>query len=144
VHVPQLRCLDGIVGIKAVRDPMITIVVSTSCYIHFVSYVLTLTAFCAISLHWQRLSSCIMPWVCGGVSLDVGSISCIVGDLAGGIGWSICRSIGCRVARALAAALIAGLTGCITSFSLGSSSATDSRGPWLRRRWRGCSDLLLE
>jgi hypothetical protein len=94
VYVPQVRCLDGVVGIKSVRDPMVTIVVSTSCYLHFVSYALTLIAFCAISLHRWRLSSCIMPWVCGGVSLDVG---CIVGDVAGGVGWSIYRSISCRV-----------------------------------------------
>jgi hypothetical protein len=48
------------------------------------------------------------------------------------------------LARALAAALAAGLAGCITSFSPLRSSATGSTGPWLRRRWRGHSDLLLE
>jgi hypothetical protein len=42
------------------------------------------------------------------------------------------------------AALAAGLTGCITSFSPRPSLATGSRGPWLQHRWRGCSDLLLE
>jgi hypothetical protein len=36
------------------------------------------------------------------------------------------------------------LTGCTTSFSPCPSSATGSRGPWLRRRWRGRSDLLLD
>jgi hypothetical protein len=36
------------------------------------------------------------------------------------------------------------LTGCTTSFSPRPSSATGSRGPWLRRRWRGRSNLLLE
>jgi hypothetical protein len=65
---------------------MITIVVSMSCYLHFVSYALTLTAFCAISLPWQRLCSCIVPWVCGDVPLDIGSISCIVDDVAGSVG----------------------------------------------------------
>jgi hypothetical protein len=37
--------------------------------------------------------------------------------------------------RGLAAALAAGLTGCTTSFSPRPSSATGSRGPWLRRCW---------
>jgi hypothetical protein len=45
---------------------------------------------------------------------------------------------------ALAAALAAGLASCITSFSPLPSSATRSRGPWLRRHWRGRFDLLLE
>jgi hypothetical protein len=63
VHVPQLCCLDGIVGIKGVRDPMVTVIVSTSCYLHFVSYTLTLTAFRAVSLHRWRFSSCVLPWV---------------------------------------------------------------------------------
>jgi hypothetical protein len=49
VHVPQVCCLDGVVGIESVRDPMVRIVFSTSFYLHFVSYALTLTAFCAIS-----------------------------------------------------------------------------------------------
>jgi hypothetical protein len=31
--------------------------------------------------------------------------------------------------------LAAGLAGCITSFSPRPSSATGSRGPWLRHRW---------
>jgi hypothetical protein len=47
-------------------------------------------------------------------------------------------------AGALAAALAAGLTGCITLFSPRPSSATGSRVPWLRHRWQGRSDLLLE
>jgi hypothetical protein len=51
VHVPQLHCLDGVVGVKGIRHPMVTIVVSTSCYLYFVSYALSLAAFCAISLH---------------------------------------------------------------------------------------------
>jgi hypothetical protein len=29
------------------------------------------------------------------------------------------------------------LTGCTTSFSPRPSSASGSRGPWLRRRWQG-------
>jgi hypothetical protein len=53
---------------------MVTVVVSAPCYLHFISYALTLASFCAIGLHWGRWSSYIMPWVCGGISLDVGSI----------------------------------------------------------------------
>jgi hypothetical protein len=29
VHVPEVRCLNGVVGIKGVRDPMFTVIVST-------------------------------------------------------------------------------------------------------------------
>jgi hypothetical protein len=97
VHVLEVRSLNGVVGIKGVGDPLFTIVVSTSCYLHFVSYALTLASFCLIGLYWRRLISCIMPWVWGGVSLDVGSVSCIVGDVTGGVGWSVCQSISCRV-----------------------------------------------
>jgi hypothetical protein len=97
VHVPEIRCLDGVVGIKSVRDPMFTITVSTSCYLHFVSYALTLIAFCAIGLHWRRLSSCVKPWVCGNISLYIHSVSCIVDDVASGVGWSVCRGISYRV-----------------------------------------------
>jgi hypothetical protein len=48
------------------------------------------------------------------------------------------------LAGALAAALAAGLAGCITSFLPLPSSAIGSRGPCLRHRCRGRSDLLLE
>jgi hypothetical protein len=48
------------------------------------------------------------------------------------------------LAGALSVALAAGLAGCITLFSPCPSSATGSRGLLLCRRWRGCSDLLLE
>jgi hypothetical protein len=45
VHVLEVGSLNAVVGVEAVRDPMFTIVVSTSCYLHFVSYVLTLASF---------------------------------------------------------------------------------------------------
>jgi hypothetical protein len=51
VHVLEVCCLNGVVGIKSVRDPMFTIVVSTSCYLHFISYALMLASFCAIGLY---------------------------------------------------------------------------------------------
>jgi hypothetical protein len=42
--------LDGVVSIKGVRDPVFAIVVSSSSYLHFVSYVVTLASFCTIGL----------------------------------------------------------------------------------------------
>jgi hypothetical protein len=42
MHLPQLCRLNGVVGVKGVGDPMITVVVSTMCYLHFVSYASTL------------------------------------------------------------------------------------------------------
>jgi hypothetical protein len=51
VHVSEVCYLDGVVGIESVRDPMFMIVVSTSCYLHFVSYALALASFCAIGLY---------------------------------------------------------------------------------------------
>jgi hypothetical protein len=38
-----------------------------------------------------------VSWICDGVSLKVGNISCVVGDVTNGVGWSVCRAIGCRV-----------------------------------------------
>jgi hypothetical protein len=121
--------LDGVVGIKSVRDPMFTLIVSTSCYLHFVSYAVTLTAFYAIGLHWRRLNSSIKPWVCGAVSLDVHSVSYIVDDVGSGAGWSVCWGINCRVGWSISCSIAVGLTGCTTSFSPCPSSATGSRGP---------------
>jgi hypothetical protein len=51
VHMSEVCCLDGVVGIKSIRDPMFTVVVSTSCYLHFVSYAVTLASFCAVGLY---------------------------------------------------------------------------------------------
>jgi hypothetical protein len=72
---------------------MFTIIISTSCYLHFVSYALTLTSFCVISAYWRRLGSCIFPWVCDDVSLNIGSVSCVVGDVASGVGRGVCWGI---------------------------------------------------
>jgi hypothetical protein len=93
----EVRCLDGVVGIEGVRDPMFTIIISTLCYLHFISYTLTLVSFCAIGLYWRRLSSCIVSWVCDSVSLNVGSVSCVVGDITDNVGSSVCRGISCSI-----------------------------------------------
>jgi hypothetical protein len=80
---------------------MVAVIVITSCYLHFISYALSLTTFGTIGLHWWRSSSCVLPWVCSGVFLGVGSISRIVGgivgNVGGGIGWCIGWSVGCRI-----------------------------------------------
>jgi hypothetical protein len=144
MHMSEVRCLDGVVGIDGIRDPVFSIIIRMSCYLHFISYMLTLASFCAVSLYWRRLSSYILSWVCDGVSLDVGNVSCIVGNIAIGVAGAFAGALAAGLAGALAAALAAGLTGCTTSFSPRPSSATGSRGPLPRRRWRGRSDLLLE
>jgi hypothetical protein len=80
---------------------MIAVVVSTMCYLYFVSYASTLTAFSVVSSSRWRLGSRVLSLVGGDIWLCTGSISCIVGDVAcsisGGIGWRIGRSIGCGV-----------------------------------------------
>jgi hypothetical protein len=125
VHMPEVRSLNGVVGVKGVGNPVFPIVVSTSCYLHFVSYTVALAAFRPIGQDWRRLSSCIVPEVWSGVSLDVGSVSCVVDDVDSGMAGALATGL----AGALAAALAAGLTGCNTSFSPRSTSATRSRGP---------------
>jgi hypothetical protein len=44
MHLPEVCCLDGVVGIKVTRDPIVAVVISMACYLHFILYVLTLTA----------------------------------------------------------------------------------------------------
>jgi hypothetical protein len=101
MHLPQFCCLDGVAGVEGVRDPMIAIVVNTTCYLHFVSYVLTLTAFSVISLCRRRLGSNILSWVGGDVWLGTNSISYIVDNVASSVssnvGWRIGRSVGCII-----------------------------------------------
>jgi hypothetical protein len=82
--------LNGVVGIKGVREPMLMVVVSTSSYLDFISYAVTLTSCCTIGLNRRRLSSCIVSWVWGGVPLDVGSVGCIVGGITSSIGRGVC------------------------------------------------------
>jgi hypothetical protein len=65
-------------------------------------------------------------------------------ELPATLAGALAGALAAGLAGALAAALAAGLTGCATSFLPRPSSTTGSRGPWLRRRWRGRSDLLLE
>jgi hypothetical protein len=45
VHDLEICCLNGVVGVKGVRDPVLAIVVSTSSYLDFISYAVALASF---------------------------------------------------------------------------------------------------
>jgi hypothetical protein len=105
VHDLEIYSLDGVVGIKGVRDPVLTIVVSTSSYLDFISYAVALASLCNIDMDQRRRGSCVVSWIRSDVCLNVGSIGCVVGNVTSGvelivcwgvsnrIGWSIGRSI---------------------------------------------------
>jgi hypothetical protein len=57
MHMSEVHFLDGVVGIEGIRDPVFSIIISTSCYLHFISYTLTLASFCTVNC---VLSSCIL------------------------------------------------------------------------------------
>jgi hypothetical protein len=101
VHDPEIYSLDRVVGVEGVRDTMLAVVVCTSSYLDFISYVVTPTFLSTISLNQRRLSSFIASWIWGRVSLDVGSVGCVVGGIAGvisrGVCWSISRWVGCSI-----------------------------------------------
>jgi hypothetical protein len=121
VHDPEFCSLDGVVGIKGSRDPMLAVVVSSPSYLDFISYAVTLASFYAIGMDQTRLSSYVVSWVGSGIPLNIGSVGCIVNDVTSGvdrsvcwsiccsIGWSICCSIGWSICWA------AGLTSCSTT-----------------------------
>jgi hypothetical protein len=94
VHMPEVRSLNWVVGVQGVENPMFAVVVSTSCYLHFISYAVTLASFCTIGLDWRRLSSCILSEVRSGVSLDVGSVGYVVNDVDSDIGRGISYRVG--------------------------------------------------
>jgi hypothetical protein len=56
VHDLEVCSLNGVVGIKGIGNPMFTIVISTSSYLHFISYAVTLASFYTIGFDWRRLS----------------------------------------------------------------------------------------
>jgi hypothetical protein len=82
VHDPEICRLDGVVSVEGVRFPMLTVVVCTPSYLDFISYAVAPTCFCMIRVNWKRLSTYVKSWIWGGVPLDVGSVSCIVGGVA--------------------------------------------------------------
>jgi hypothetical protein len=93
MHDLEICSLNGVVCVKGVRNPVFAVVVSTSSYLHFISYTMTLASFSTIGLDQRRLSSCIVSWIWGSVPLDVGSIGYVVSGITSSIGRSICWSI---------------------------------------------------
>jgi hypothetical protein len=67
MHDSKNCSLNGVVGIKGVRDPVLAIIVGTSGYLDgyldFISYAVTLASFCTIGLDQRRLSSCVVSCV---------------------------------------------------------------------------------
>jgi hypothetical protein len=97
---------------------MLAVVVSTSSYLDFISYVVMLASLHTIGLERRRMSSCIVSWIWSGVLLDFGSVGCMVGSIASNIGRGVCWSISRRLAGALATTLAAGLAGFTNHFCL--------------------------
>jgi hypothetical protein len=50
VHDPEICSLNGVVSVEGVGHPVFAVVVSTSSYLHFISYVVTLASFCTTGL----------------------------------------------------------------------------------------------
>jgi hypothetical protein len=109
VHDLEICSLNRVVGVEGVRDSMLAVVVSTSSYLDFICYAVTMTSFRTIGLDRRRLSSCIASWICGGVPLDVGSVGCIVGDITSSIGRGVCWSISHRVGWSVGCSIGSGI-----------------------------------
>jgi hypothetical protein len=109
VHDLEICGLNGVVGIKGVGNPMFAVVVSTPCYLHFVYYAVMLASFWTIVLYWRRLSSWIVSWVWSDVSLDVGSVGCVVDDVDSGIARDICRGISYGVSWSISCSISSGI-----------------------------------
>jgi hypothetical protein len=109
VHMPKVHNLNGVVGVKGVGNPMFAVVVSTPCYLDFVSYAMMLSSFCTINLDWRRLSSCVLSWVWSIISLDVGSVGCIVDGITSNISRSVCWSISHRVGWSISCKVSSGI-----------------------------------
>jgi hypothetical protein len=97
VHDPEICSLNGVVGVKGVGDPVFAVVVSTSSYLHFISYAVMLASFSKIDPDQRRLSSCMVSWMWGGIPLDVGSVGYIVSGITSNICHSVCWGISRRV-----------------------------------------------
>jgi hypothetical protein len=50
VHDPEIRSLNGVVGVKGVGNPVFAVIVSTSSYLHVISYAVMLASFSTIGL----------------------------------------------------------------------------------------------
>jgi hypothetical protein len=109
VHDPEIHSLNGVVGVKGVGNPVFTVIVSTSSYLHFISYAVTLASFSMIDLDQRRLSSCIVSWMWGGIPLYVGSVGCIVTSITSSVGRSVCWSISRRVGWSISCSIGSGV-----------------------------------
>jgi hypothetical protein len=109
MHDPEICSLNGVVGVKGIGNPMFAVVVSTSSYLHFISYAVTLASFSMIGLDQRRVSSYIVSWIWGGIPLDVGNIGCVVGGIISSIGWSVCWSISRRVSWSVSCSIGSGV-----------------------------------
>jgi hypothetical protein len=49
VHNSEICGFNGVVGIKGIGNPMFVVIVSTSSYLHFISYAVTLAPFYSMS-----------------------------------------------------------------------------------------------
>jgi hypothetical protein len=81
---------------------MVTVIVSTSCYLHVVSYTPVLAALSVVSLYWWRLIFSVLPCIGGDILLlGASRISCVVGSVArsisGNIGWRVGCGIGSSI-----------------------------------------------
>jgi hypothetical protein len=86
--------MDGVVGVKRVKDPVLTIVVSTSSYLDFISYTVALASLCTIDLDRRRRSSCGVSWIRSDVFLSIGYV---VGDVTSGIDLIVCWGVSHRI-----------------------------------------------
>jgi hypothetical protein len=109
VHDPEICSLEGVVGVKGVRDPVLAIVVSTSSYLDFISYAVALASFSMIGLDQRRLSSCVVSWVRSDVFLNIGGIGCVVGDVTSGIGRVVCWGISHRIGWSIGCSIGSGV-----------------------------------
>jgi hypothetical protein len=109
MHDPEIRSLNGVVSVEGVGNPMFAVVVSTSSYLHFISYAVTLASFSTIGLDQRRRSSCIVSWMWGGIPLDVGSVGCKIGGIISRIGQSVCWSGSRRVGWSVSCSIGSGV-----------------------------------
>jgi hypothetical protein len=90
IHLPEVYCLDGVIAIKRIRDPVIAVIISTTRYLHIISYALTLTTLAAVGLYWWRLRSCVLSCIAGDVLLlhasSVGDIDDVTCSISSGVG----------------------------------------------------------
>jgi hypothetical protein len=100
VHFAEVCSLDGMIGVKGIRDPVVAVVVSMACYLRFISYGLTLIALRACSSCWLRLSSRILSCITGDVLL-LGTIKIggVVDNIVSGKTSGISSWIGCCIGR---------------------------------------------